>query len=74
MFIFNPLTGHTHILNQLGWQLLVACAESPRTEAYLFKLMAASSDDPDQQQLEESLLGHLGQLQQLDLLQPRPCN
>jgi PqqD family protein of HPr-rel-A system len=74
VFIFNPLTGHTHILNQLSWQLLLACAEVPRSDAHLFQLMATESDGMDKQQLEDSVQGHLGQLQQLDLLHARSCS
>jgi PqqD family protein of HPr-rel-A system len=68
-FVFNPLTGHTHILNQLSWQLLSACADIPRSNAHLFELMAAESEGLDNQQLDDSLQEHLGQLLQLDLLQ-----
>ena len=76
LFVFNPLTGHTHILNQLSWQLLSACADTPRSDAYLYKLMGAESEDLDKRQREDSLQGHLSQLQQLDLLQAvaRPCS
>jgi PqqD family protein of HPr-rel-A system len=74
VFIFNPLTGHTHILNQLSWQLLLACAEMPREKDYLLKLIAVESNEQDHQLLVDSLRGHLGQLQQLDLLQAIPCS
>jgi len=76
LFVFNPLTGHTHILNQLSWQLLSACADTPRSHEYLFKLMLVESEGLDRQQPEESLEGHLGQLEQLGLLRTvaRPCS
>ena len=62
---------YTHILNQLSWKLLGACAEAPRTSHYLYDLLAAEpeSAELDNETLEDSLQGHLEQLQQLDLLQ-----
>ena len=69
VFIFNPLTGQTHILNKASWRLLSACADAPRSNRYLLELVAEEPDDLNKQQLENSLQGHLGQLQQLELLQ-----
>jgi len=69
VFVFNPLTGQTHILNRASWRMLSACADTPRSSGYLLALMAEKPDDLNEQQLEDSLQGHLGQLQQLELLQ-----
>ena len=69
VFIFNPLTGQTHILNRVSWRMLSACADMPRSNGFLLDLMTEEPSGLNKQQLEDSLQGHLGQLQQLELLQ-----
>ena len=71
VFVYNPLTGHTHILNQLSWQLLQACAETQRSNDYLLSLVNPEHDQLVRQEVED----HLWQLQQLELIQVQnPCN
>lgn len=67
LFVFNPRTGHTHILNHLSWLLLAACADRPRSSDYLYALMNAETEGANPQ-TQASLERHLEQLQQLDLL------
>jgi PqqD family protein of HPr-rel-A system len=69
VFIFNSLTGHTHILNDIAWKLLTACADKARSSEYLLDLMDPESGEIDRSELQDRLLGHLEQLQQLDLIQ-----
>ena len=69
VFVFNPLTGQTHILNQASWRLLSACGDTSRSNEYLLEVIVEQPDGLDKQQLDDSLQGHLGQLQQLELLQ-----
>lgn len=76
VFVFNPLTGHTHILNQLAWELLTDCGEKPRTLECLLGSMGESSGDMTSEECEISLRDHLEQLLQLDLIRVNnhPCS
>jgi len=68
VFVFNPRTGHTHILNEQSWQLLSACADSPHSETQLFDLVAAESGSSPEE-THTSVRMHIDHLQQLDLIQ-----
>jgi PqqD family protein of HPr-rel-A system len=68
VFIFNPLTGHTHILNDIAWKLLSACADADRSSHYLLQFIDSESGELDGSELQDRLQGHLEQLQQLELI------
>ncbi len=71
VFLFNPHTGHTHILNDLAWRLLSACAEGLQSEAVLIELMANELGEENREELSDLLDGHLDQLMQLGLVEAR---
>ena len=64
VFVYNPHTGHTHILNQFSWSMLSACVESPRSVDQLLTLAQTYSDEVDREQLAV----HVDHLLQLELL------
>jgi PqqD family protein of HPr-rel-A system len=70
VFLYNPLTTHTHILNELGWRVLEACAGAPLSLERLLETLA--EDNPDHNHAEELsavISSHLDQLAQLGLLE-----
>ena len=69
-FVFHPLTGHTHILNQASWTILSACATRARSRESLLRILEELEDDHPQAQLDESLQAHLEHLCQFELLEP----
>jgi hypothetical protein len=68
--VFNPHTGHTHILSQISWQIVSSCATGPRSEAFLLDLIAAEFVGTEQDTPAESLDEHLDHLMQLGMLTP----
>lgn len=68
-FLFNPHTGDTHILNDIAWRLLTACASADQTEASLLNMFAVDLGGSDQEELAEVLNDHISQLKQLGLLE-----
>jgi PqqD family protein of HPr-rel-A system len=68
-FVFNPATGHTHVLNASAWEVLQCCALAARTEADLLERLGQGLDHASRSILAESLPGYLDQLRQLSLLQ-----
>jgi PqqD family protein of HPr-rel-A system len=79
VFLYNPLTAHTHILNELGWQVLCACSKAPVPQDRLLDLLNesagfeatidASAENLDREKLAEVLNNHLDQLSRLGLLE-----
>ena len=68
-FVFHPLTGHTHILNQASWSILSACATRPQSRESLLHILEELNDDQSQMQLDESLEEHVAHLCQFELLE-----
>ncbi len=71
VFLFNPHTGNTHILNDLGWQVLSACAEAPQPEQVLRELLVNDLGDQSGEDLDAALDAHLDQLFRLGLIESR---
>ena len=68
VFLFNPRTGNTHILNQLSNKILSACANSPLAMQDL--LMRLTTETPEFQSVGTGdLENHLSQLAQLGLIE-----
>lgn len=67
--MFNPSTGHTHVLNQLSWDILSKCAERPCSESYLVELIRVGASAEDRESLLESLDIHVDHLAQLGFLE-----
>jgi len=68
-FLFNPNTGHTHVLNHFSWDILSKCAEQPCSESALLDLVSAGNSTEDLESLVESLDIHLDHLAQLGFLE-----
>ncbi len=71
VFLFNPHTGNTHILNDLGWQVLSACAKAPQSEQALLELLDNDLDEQSSEELDDALDNHLDQLFRLGLVESR---
>jgi len=71
LFLFNPHTGHTHILNDLAWRLLSACAEEPQSEQALLELLVSDLGEQNREELADALDDHLDHLMQLGLVEAR---
>ena len=81
VFLYNPLTTQTHIVNELGWQVLRACASAPVDQDRLLDQLFERIDEelgeetgeaghkPNRNELAEFLSTHLDQLSQLGLLE-----
>ena len=68
-FVFNPLTGHTHVLNASAWEVLRCCSADGLSEDELLQYLTQGLDSDSGIALAESLPGYLDQLRQLGLLQ-----
>ena len=65
LFLFNPRTGHTHVLNQLSGEILAICAREPiSSDDLAARLTELAGETVDPQMLP----GHLSQLEQLGLV------
>jgi PqqD family protein of HPr-rel-A system len=69
VFLFNPHTGDTHILNDIAWRLLTACASRRQSETALLEALAVDLGGGDQEELSELLNDHIEQLLQLGLVE-----
>ncbi len=69
VFLFNPHTGDTHILNDIAWQLLCACADESRSESALQDLLAVHIGAENGGELSEAVNDHMDQLMQLGLIE-----
>ena len=69
IFLYNPLTAHTHILNELGWFVLSACSEAAVPQDQLLEQLSEMVESPDREDLAGILGSHLDQLSQLGLLE-----
>ena len=69
VFLFNPHTGHTHILNQLSADILQWCAVAPHTEKELIQALTQAAEVVDAEATAKEAGDHLWQLQQLGLLE-----
>ncbi|MCP4996648.1 MAG: HPr-rel-A system PqqD family peptide chaperone [Gammaproteobacteria bacterium] len=68
VFLFNPISGNTHILNQLSNKILSVCANSPHTLQDI--LVHITKDTPEFQSVGTGdLADHLSQLAQLGLIE-----
>ena len=69
MFLFNPHTGHTHILNSLALELLERCAETPLSGAALVQAASSAAQFEADEQFSSQVMQHIVQLEQLGLLE-----
>jgi PqqD family protein of HPr-rel-A system len=70
-FVFNPVTGHTHVFNEFAWFILGCCAEEPCSEGDLVSRAAAWAGDEAIESVAAVMPDHLHQLEQLGLLSTR---
>jgi PqqD family protein of HPr-rel-A system len=71
VFLFNPHTGDTHVLNDIAWRLLIACAEDSQSESDLLELFAKDAPGVTRGELSEALNDHMDQLMRLGLVEQR---
>jgi PqqD family protein of HPr-rel-A system len=72
--VFNPLSGHTHILDYIAAALLQALADGPRSEAQLQHSLAVELELSDGSPLQAQLCALLTQLDEQGLIAPAsPC-
>ncbi len=69
VFLFNPHTGDTHILNDIAWRLLCACVDEFRSESELRDLLADHYGAEQKEKLNEVISDHMDQLIQLGLIE-----
>ena len=62
-FVFNPASGHTHVLNEQAFALLQSLASNPSTDDDLAQAFGA-----DTQELRSALLQQLQQLELVGLI------
>ena len=68
-FLFNPLSGQTHILNPLGALVLEALSKQSLNTPQLLDLLEEQQSGADQQTLSQHLSNHLKQLEELGLIE-----
>ncbi len=66
-FVFNPSSGHTHVLNEAAFTLLSRLADHPSTGEDLVQSFGA-----DTQELRDALWQQLQQLELVGLICPAP--
>jgi len=64
-FLFNPLSGHTHVLNQEAMALLETLSQEPSSTRALIERFAAGNEHP---QAPQALVQQLMQLELLGLI------
>lgn len=69
-FVYNPRTGHTHVLNESGLSLLESIAEQALTAEQLAQRLRLDGAEEDVRALRELLEQQLRQLQLLGLVEP----
>jgi PqqD family protein of HPr-rel-A system len=69
VFLFNPHTGDTHILNDIAWRLLVACSSARQSQGALLEQLAVDLGGADREELADLLSDHIDQLIQLGLVE-----
>lgn len=62
VFLYNPHTGETHILNDLSWQVLRYCSSEPCTEMELLRRLGGAGEQGDLPPALNHLLNHLYRL------------
>lgn len=70
--VFNPCSGHTHILDFTAGTLLQLLADGPRDEAELAQAIAARLELPADSSLQEPLRRLLAQLDEQGLITAVP--
>ena len=68
-FLFNPLSGQTHILNPLGALILEALSETALSAPQMLDLLVQQQSGADQATLRRHLDQHLLQLEELGLIE-----
>ena len=71
-FVFNPETGHTHVLNTLGMMSLQLLSESAKSNDELFTSLQAQAPDITAETLRSHIDQQLRQMEQLGLVDQRP--
>ena len=71
-FVFNPHTGHTHVVNAAALLLLKSLADQPLTGEELAQRLVLDYSEIELNELRELLRQQLEQLRLLGLVEPRP--
>lgn len=72
--VFNPLSGHTHLLDYISCALLQALASGPASEIDLHRVLAEVLELADDEPLQDQLSLLLEQLDEQGLIEPvTPC-
>jgi PqqD family protein of HPr-rel-A system len=71
-FLFNPHTGHTHVVNTTALLLLESLADRPLTTQQLAQRLHQDDAEMNLDELRLLLQGQLEQLQLLGLVESRP--
>jgi len=66
--VYNPLSGHTHLLDPVAGDLLVAIDHQPYSSEALSRMVAASLDLPMDQTVRTQVEQMLAQLDELGLI------
>ena len=71
--VFNPLSGHTHVLDYVGGLMVRTLSASERTSAELHQLVATELDLPPSDDLDAQVDQVLAQLDENGLIEPVPA-
>jgi PqqD family protein of HPr-rel-A system len=71
-FVFNPASGHTHVLNALGAATLQQLAGEPLTADELLARLQAQVGADGSEALHQALPEHLSQLAAIGLIEQLP--
>ncbi len=69
VFLFNPASGHTHVLNPAAAALLAEIAEHPTDVGTLCRRFQADDPAPDPDAFADSMVHHIQQLALIGLIE-----
>ena len=72
--VYNPLSGHTHLLDLVAGEMLVAIIQQPQTTTELYAGVASGLETPLDDKLKTHITKVLAQLDEIGLIEPStPC-
>lgn len=72
--VYNPLSGHTHLLELVAGEMLVAIDQKPQTTEELCAGVAAGLETPLDHTVKTQVARVLAQLDEIGLIEPStPC-